>query len=235
MSDWRTCGRCGRDATPDEMRTALVPDVPGGWEHAYVEDVKVVVCPGCQPAAWHPNCTSLIDSDGAVVFREACEAMGEDEWLGELEYCGWIDLSVTGYEPLPLIEWTCPDCGGSEFEWVHDYRGLVPGDRWGRRSDEVEGRDVARSRHLLLGLLEQIERVDADTRCEPLKRSKRHVALAAFEPAEIGAVDAEMMSEFFLRETALLTMGAQVASDAALQVAFHDPSRLRPATCRSTD
>jgi hypothetical protein len=137
---WLTvhCARCGREATTeDRAHNTLVPD---GWEGSKYE----AVCPGCQYAEWHPHCTSVCVECGsgdrvdiAALQRGeqvTVEIYGTPVLLrslddlkvlpdGELGWCDYKDLSIawTDDEDQPA-EWTCPACGGTEFEGVHrDY------------------------------------------------------------------------------------------------------------------
>lgn len=116
-----TCSRCQRtDSRPLPGPTAI----PDGWEGSHLEPV----CPGCQLAAWHPHCTSVVDFHGE---RVDVAAIPRKEWgVGLLMHCGYLDTSVSYYSDELPDAWACPDCGGTEFELVHaDYQqsGLRPG------------------------------------------------------------------------------------------------------------
>ncbi len=68
---------------------------------------------------------------------------------------------------------------------------------------------------------QEIERIDLDARGDPLHGLQRQVPLAAFNPAHVGAVDAEDVGEGFLAEATLFAVAAEVATQRLLQVAFH--------------
>jgi hypothetical protein len=46
-----------------------------------------------------------------------------DDVRGELGYCDYIDLSISWVDDADSPKsWTCPECGGTDFEAVHrDY------------------------------------------------------------------------------------------------------------------
>lgn len=117
-----TCSRCQRiDERPFHELTQVEPY----WEGAESE----AVCPNCQLVLWHPHCMSPVDADGE---RVDLAAIPRDEWdENSIFYCEYIDLT-RGYaedEEWPQ-SWTCPRCGGTDFEFVHaDYppSGFRPG------------------------------------------------------------------------------------------------------------
>jgi hypothetical protein len=78
-----------------------------------------------------------------------------------------------------------------------------------------------RSRRRLAGVSEQVARVDANPRGKSLDGPQRQVPLTSLECTHVGAVHAEDRGEGFLGEAALRAVGAEVASDGALEVAFH--------------
>jgi len=112
-----TCSRCGKPADSDQTQ-----GWPWGWEGTASE----AVCPDCQFCTWHPHCLSLVDREGKRVDPSidwASMPPAERDYSG-LSRCEHIDLSV----PVLDVErdwperWTCPRCGGTEFELVHrDY------------------------------------------------------------------------------------------------------------------
>lgn len=129
------CERCAK-----EGRT-MSPGPPKGWEGT----ISKAVCPNCQYAEWHPHCTSvraecgygeridiaalaapeagqsitIMDHDVPVIVR----SFDELHALG-VGYCDYIDPSVSWVDDDDWPkQWTCPECGGSEFEGVHrDYQ-----------------------------------------------------------------------------------------------------------------
>ncbi|MGZ4185008.1 MAG: hypothetical protein ACXVSF_06445 [Solirubrobacteraceae bacterium] len=117
------CDRCGREEMPEGPGL-----LPPGWEGA-VETLPPhhaveAVCPGCQYAAWHPHCTSLIDIEtGERVDPGAWDAMPEAERdYSRLAPCEYIDTSVAWTDDDDPPTWRCPSCGGSAFDGVHrDY------------------------------------------------------------------------------------------------------------------
>lgn len=136
------CERCGRKATTKNGHLPAKRDADGEVEWAWEGSVSGAVCPGCQYAEWHPHCTSVraesgygerIDfaalrrgeqviiriDDMPVVLRSADEL----DW-NDVAYCDYIDPSVSWIDHADWPEqWTCPECGGTDFEGVHrDYQ-----------------------------------------------------------------------------------------------------------------
>jgi hypothetical protein len=134
------CSRCMREPSPAERCDTW--GIPEGWEGS----ASQLVCPGCQPAAWHPRCTSL-RADSGYGDRVDLAALESGESLvvtidevpvriaslsdlttfdvGTFGWCDFIDWSVSWVEDEDFPEeWSCPKCGGTEFEGVHDYRPL---------------------------------------------------------------------------------------------------------------
>jgi hypothetical protein len=91
----------------------------------------------------------------------------------------------------------------------------------------VAVRHVRRSR-LRFGGLQQDQRVDADLVGDAFQALERQVALAAFNATHVGAVDAELVGEGFLGDTALLAVGSEVPADGLLEFAFHVADRSGP-------
>lgn len=125
------CSRCGRAPHPDEPIQCAEVGLPVEWTGTKNESV----CPGCQYVEWHPHCTSLVDVmsgervdprvDWAAFPREECD-------FNSLTRCEYIDMtiSITIDDPEWVRKWTCPNCGGTEFDYVRrDYlsSGLQPG------------------------------------------------------------------------------------------------------------
>ena len=116
-----TCSRCQRiDERPFRELTLSEPF----WEGHDREPV----CPSCQLAHWHPHCTSLVDVGGE---RVDLAVIPREEWDPNSVFrCEYIDLTRGYLEEDDWPEtWTCPSCGGTEFEFVHaDYMpsGLQP-------------------------------------------------------------------------------------------------------------
>ena len=123
-----TCSRCAK-SDPRPFEKLCFPEVPAGqsWEGTPND----AVCPGCQLAELHPHCTSVVDIsdrervDFSVMPREEID-------FNRLVYCEHIDLTrcyLLHGDDWP-DEWTCPECGGTEFDLVRaDYQasGLQPG------------------------------------------------------------------------------------------------------------
>lgn len=129
-----TCVRCGRTeprsflalaielefrsntAASDADKQAAFADI--GWSGT----ADAAVCPGCQFAEWHPHCMSIVDIDGERVDFAKVPAHEID--AGSVFRCEYIDLDVSWIEDDDYPEsWTCPKCGGTEFEGVHrDYQ-----------------------------------------------------------------------------------------------------------------
>jgi hypothetical protein len=113
------CPSCGRKA--ELSGTGLPPD---GW----VGSERAAVCPGCRDVKWCPHCTSPVDiNTGADVEPpEDWEAMppGERHFPG-LMLCEYIDISVSmsiaQAEAAGQIDWRCPRCGGTMFDWAPDH------------------------------------------------------------------------------------------------------------------
>ena len=61
-----------------------------------------------------------------------------------------------------------------------------------------------------------------------LEGTKRDVALAALEPANIGAVNPKQVGKGLLRQTASQPVPADVGTEYPLEVAFHDGQRRSP-------
>ncbi len=141
------CSRCGREeeTTPDLH-------LPLNWEG------PPAVCPGCQFAEWHPHCTSVradfgygeridiealergeatvVESDGVSV---ALRSFADVEAMG-VGWCDHIDLTISHVDDGGAWPetWTCPECAGTTFEWVHgDYQGSgLKGTTFGVELDE---------------------------------------------------------------------------------------------------
>src|SRR4051812_24650784 len=102
-----------------------------------------------------------------------------------------------------------------DFAGAH--RGLARG-----RSRPIVGFDppMGRRRPRLL-VAEELERAELEPGRDALEGAEGEVAFAAFEAAHVGAVDAELLGERFLREATLFAAVAEVAADCLLQVALH--------------
>lgn len=83
---------------------------------------------------------------------------------------------------------------------------------------------------------QQLQRLYPDCLRKPFDRPERQVALAPFQTAEVGAVDAEDVGEGLLGQATVVPVATEGLADGPLQIAFHDVKRrCRGATCRSTD
>jgi hypothetical protein len=111
------CARCGRLPRAAE-EPEMVGAPPRGWEGTVLE----AFCPGCQLGTWHPECTSLVDLDGARVDPAT---IPEQVWgPGSVEVCGYVDRAVSwvddGLEGAGApTSWVCPNCGGTQYIGVH--------------------------------------------------------------------------------------------------------------------
>lgn len=65
---------------------------------------------------------------------------------------------------------------------------------------------------LVLGRLQQGERVEVDLLGKALQALEREVALAALDASHVGAVDAERVGERLLAEALAFPVGPQVAA-----------------------
>jgi hypothetical protein len=70
-------------------------------------------------------------------------------------------------------------------------------------------------------LPQQFQRINIDQRGNPLERLQGQVALAPFQAAHIGAVDANEVCKGFLAETACLPVSPKIPANGALQITFH--------------
>lgn len=83
----------------------------------------------------------------------------------------------------------------------------------------------------LARFVQQLAGVDPQEIGNLFNRLQGEVALAAFHTAHIGPVHAHVIGEGFLTKPALKAIPAQIATDYALQLAFHNRERrCRPAT-----
>jgi hypothetical protein len=144
-----TCTRCGVQRAPATISESGRLHLPEGWEGTVKASPDVqgnwfgeAHCPGCQLAEHHPRCMS-VRSDFGYGGRVDLEALDRGEQvtftnqdddvvtarspddidLTELGYCDHFDLSINWFEgdDWPK-DWRCPECGGTEFEFVHrDY------------------------------------------------------------------------------------------------------------------
>jgi hypothetical protein len=69
--------------------------------------------------------------------------------------------------------------------------------------------------------LEQLERLDVEFFGEAFHDAQARVAFAAFEPADVGAVDVEQLGELFLGQLTLDAKTTQVAPQSLLQHPDH--------------
>jgi hypothetical protein len=132
-----TCSRCQRTDERPFIDLASLEPLVEAWEGTLAEPV----CPHCQLAAWHLHCTGVVDVEGV---RVEIGAIPRSEWDANSVFrCGYIDVEHRFLEEDEWpIEWTCPKCGGTRFEFVRrDYlpSGLQPGSF----SGEVEEFDDA--------------------------------------------------------------------------------------------
>jgi len=110
-----SCSRCGRTVSETLVTPQMLPD---GWTGSR----RQPICPGCELVTWHVHCVSPVDVQGKWVN---IGSMPREEWdAASLTYCEYTDLSrayeLDG-EDWPT-SWTCPRCGGHEFDLVHaDY------------------------------------------------------------------------------------------------------------------
>jgi hypothetical protein len=70
-------------------------------------------------------------------------------------------------------------------------------------------------------LLEQNDGIEVYPARDTFQAPERQVALASLQTTHVGAVHAHDLSKSLLAEPQRLTVGAQVAPDGPLQVAFH--------------
>lgn len=88
---------------------------------------------------WHPHCTALrveagygarvdlsaldrgepltIHIDGVPVFLRSRDDLKAFD-VGELSWCGYVDLDVSWTDEEPAPEWRCPSCGSTQFEGI---------------------------------------------------------------------------------------------------------------------
>jgi DNA-directed RNA polymerase subunit RPC12/RpoP len=132
--DLARCVRCGKQE-PFTYDADLTRWPPEGWE-----ETVGLVCPGCQYAAWHPYCESIVDGDGNRVKRkellrlfarrreleeqlrqgEDGPALADEYDAALVEQCGYVDLTVSWFtEEKPPKGWRCPKCGGKKFVGIH--------------------------------------------------------------------------------------------------------------------
>lgn len=78
---------------------------------------------------------------------------------------------------------------------------------------------------LTLGTVDQRKGVHVEVVGEAFHCSEGEVSLSAFDAAEVGAVDSEVLSEGFLAEAELLAVSTQVVAYVRLQLALHDYDR----------
>lgn len=84
-------------------------------------------------------------------------------------------------------------------------------------------------------LVEEIERIFSDPVSNLLDGLQTEVAFSALDGSEIGAVEAELLSESLLANPDCEAIGPQVPSEGTLQIPFHSRKPSRHATFRSTD
>lgn len=139
-----TCSRCGRvaDGALDDL---IFYDDAGNLDpvRTWTGSQNEAVCPGCQLTTWHPHCTSVradqgygerVDVDALargeqVTFHDSdgvlLTARSFDDVRDMLGWCDYIDqsLSFLSDEIPESLEWQCPECGGTSYEFVQpDYQ-----------------------------------------------------------------------------------------------------------------
>lgn len=72
-------------------------------------------------------------------------------------------------------------------------------------------------------LRQECQWIDPDLLSESFDRLEAEVPFPAFDGAEVGAVEAELVGEVLLADALILAVGAQVATKSLLQVTFHLP------------
>jgi hypothetical protein len=78
---------------------------------------------------------------------------------------------------------------------------------------------------LALGTVDQGDWIYVEVVGEAFHCSEGEVPLSAFDAAEVGAVDSEVLSEGFLAEAELLAVSTQVVAHVRLQLPFHNYDR----------
>jgi hypothetical protein len=77
-------------------------------------------------------------------------------------------------------------------------------------------------------VLQQIENRDAEAVGKAFDRTQSEITFPAFEPAHIGPVHAQRLSERFLAQSAILTDSPEMLPDHSLQIAFHEKEFATP-------